>query len=148
MRIHPLLIGIPAAYLLFRGVSKGYGASRLGFQIVKIVPRFSGITPILDFHIAAQNPSGESFTIESMVADVYANETFVGNMTSFVLTEVKPNTQSIFVASLRLSLTGIAAEIFNAVQGGITSISQKLKIVGTVNVSGVPIPVSITYNIL
>lgn len=147
MRIHPLIL-VPVAYLLYRGVSKGYGASRLGYYVAKIVPRFNDFALVLDFHIGIQNPTGEIFTIQSLTGDLYTNDKFIGNISSFTLTEIKPNAQTIFVASVRLPLVGLAAELWNALQGGVTTISQKLKIVGTINVDGIPLPVTLTYTVL
>jgi LEA14-like dessication related protein len=147
MRIHPLVY-VPIAYLLYRGISKGYGASRLGYYIAKIAPRFNDFALTLDFHIGVQNPTNESFTIQSLSGELFTNGKPIGNISSFTLTEIKPNAQTIFIASVRLPLLSLGAELWNALQGGVTSISQKLKIVGTVNVDNIPVPVQMEYTIL
>ncbi|MES3018590.1 MAG: LEA type 2 family protein [Bacteroidota bacterium] len=147
MRINPFIL-VPVAYLLYRGASKGYGASRLGYNISKIVPRFKDFAFILDFYIGIQNPTGESFQIQSLSGDLFANDNSIGTVSSFTLTDVKPNAQTIMIVSARLPLLGLGAELWNALQGGVTSISQKLKIVGTVNIGGIPLPVTMTYNVL
>jgi len=147
MKINPLIVA-PIAYLLFKGGSTLYNASRLNFYVAKIVPRLSGITPILDIYIGVQNPTGGTFTIQSAVGKVYANDNYLGDLSSFTLTTVKPNQQIFFVASLRMSLVGLAQEVYNAISEGLSTVSFTLKFNGTVNVNGVPVPVALMYRII
>lgn len=147
MKINPIILA-PIAYLLFKGGSTLYNASRLNFYVAKIVPRLQGITPVLDIYIGVQNPTGGTFTVQSAVGKVYANDNFLGDLSSFTLTTVKPNQQTMFIASLRMSLVGLAQEIYNAISQGISTVSFNLKFTGTVNVNGVPVPIALGYRII
>jgi LEA14-like dessication related protein len=147
MKLNPFVIA-PIAYLLLKGGSTLYNASRLNFYVSKIVPRLQGITPVLDIYIGVQNPTGGTFTIQSAVGKVYANENFLGDLSSFTLTTVKPNQQTFFVASLRMSLIGLAQEVYNAISEGLSTVTFNLKFNGTVNVNGVPVPIALFYRII
>ena len=147
MKINPL-VALPIAYLLFKGGSTLYNASRLNFYVAKLVPRLQGITPVLDIYIGVQNPTGGTFTVQSAVGKVYANENYLGDLSSFTLTTVKPNQQTFFIATLRMSLIGLAQEIYNAVSQGLSTVTFNLKFNGTVNVNGVPVPIALGYKII
>ena len=147
MKLNPFVLA-PIAYLLLKGGSTLYNASRLNFYVSKIVPRLQGITPVLDIYIGVQNPTGGTFTIQSAVGKVYANENYLGDLSSFTLTTVKPNQQTFFVASLRMSLVGLAQEVYNAISQGLSTVTFNLKFNGTVNVNGVPVPIALMYRII
>jgi LEA14-like dessication related protein len=136
------------AFVLFKGGSTLYNASRLNFYVAKLVPRLQGATPVLDIYIGVQNPTGGTFTIQSAAGKVYANENYLGDLSSYQLTTIKANQQTFFVATLRMSLVGLAQEIYNAVSQGLSTVSFNLKFNGTVNVGGVPVPVSLGYRII
>mgnify|MGYP001608090947 FL=1 len=103
---------------------------------------------MLDIYIGVQNPTGGTFTVQSAVGKVYANENYLGDLSSFTLTTVKPNQQTFFVASLRMSLIGLAQEVYNAISQGLSTVSFNLKFNGTVNVNGVPVPIALGYKII
>jgi hypothetical protein len=147
MKFNPLAI-VPLAFVLFKGGSTLYNASRLNFYVAKLVPRLQGATPVLDIYIGVQNPTGGTFTIQSAAGKVYANENYLGDLSSYQLTTIKANQQTFFVATLRMSLVGLAQEIYNAVSQGLSTVSFNLKFNGTVNVGGVPVPVSLGYRII
>lgn len=145
--IWPFLV-VPAALLLFKGGATIYNATRLNFFIAKLVPRFQGLTPVLDIYVGIMNPTGGTFSINSIAGDVYANNDFIGNLSSFTLTTIKPNSQTVFIATLRMSLIGIVSEVWNAVSAGLSTVTFTLKFQGTVNVNGVPVPAVMSYKII
>jgi LEA14-like dessication related protein len=107
-----------------------------------------GITPVLDIYIGVQNPTGGTFTVQSVAGKVTANDEYLGDLSSFSLTTVKPNSQTIFISTLRLSLVALAQEVYNAISEGLSTVTFTLKFNGTVNVNGVPVPVSLGYRII
>jgi len=147
MKLNPFVIA-PIAYLLLKGGSTLYNASRLNFYVAKLVPRLQGITPVLDIYIGVQNPTGGTFSIQSAVGKVYANDNYLGDLSSFTLTTVKPNQQTFFIASLRMSLVGLAQEVYNSISQGLSTVTFNLKFNGTVNVNGVPVPIALSYRII
>ena len=148
MKINPFMIAVPAALLLLKGGSIVYNASRLNFYVAKLVPRLQGITPVIDIYIGIQNPTGGTFTIQSVSGKVYVNQNYMGDLSSFTLTTVKPNAQTFFVASVRMSLVGLASEVYNAISEGLSTVTFNMKFNGTVNVNGVPVPVALGYRII
>ena len=148
MKINPFMIAVPAALLLLKGGSVIYNASRLNFYVAKLVPRLQGITPVIDIYIGVQNPTNGTFTIQSAAGKVYVNENYLGDLSSFSLTSVKPNAQTFFVCTLRMSLVGLASEVYNAISEGLSTVTFNLKFNGTVNVNYVPVPVALGYRII
>ncbi len=148
MKINPLLIAAPVVLLLLKGGSIVYNASRLNFYVAKLVPRLQGITPVIDIYIGVQNPTGGTFTVQSAAGKVYVNENYLGDLSSFALTTIKPNAQTFFIASVRMGLIGLAQEVYNAISEGLSTVTFNMKFNGTVNVNGVPVPVALSYRII
>jgi len=145
MRLSPIILGA-GAFLAYRLVTKGYGISTLNYYIQKLSLSWDGATPILYITLGIQNPSSASMEVRSFSGNLYANDYLVGNVSTFRLTEIKANSQTFFVVAARLSILGIVSDLINIINGQ-SSLQQTLKLTGTLNVDGVPVPVSLTYKI-
>lgn len=108
--------------------------------------RMEGATPIIRFRIAIQNPSDESAVVRSMFGYVLANGNTIGNISSFQPATILPNTTTYLFCEARLSLLGIAADVYNAIANK-TGISQSIELKASMNVGGVTVPFSIPYKL-
>ena len=138
-----LAAGAVLAYSLFK---KGSALSTLNFypKGVKQV-RFDGITPVVTLALAIQNTSGQNMVVRSFAGNLYANGYFLGNASSYTATAIRPNSETIFLINVRMSVIGVVQDIikaFNA-QGP----AQALELDAKANVENYQIPIKIKYKI-
>jgi hypothetical protein len=107
--------------------------------------RFDGITPVITIGIAIQNPSNQYYSINSFVGNVSANGYLIGNVSSFGKMVVRPNAQTVYPITVRLSLLGVVNDIVNAIQG--SGIQQQLDLSATANVNNFLVPVKLKYQL-
>jgi len=139
-----LLIGAGViAYSLLR---KAGGAALLSFQPGKIANiEWEGVNPVLNIGLMVQNTSNQSYTLNSFAGDVFADNYFIGNISSFTVQTVAPNSQSTLFLKIKLQLTGIATEIIRAVTN--KNFTKTLALKATANVDNLQIPVVLNYKI-
>lgn len=140
-------------YFGYKMLAKSGAAKALQFFVQKVSLRFSGITPVIDFVIGIQNPTNETLRIGSIVGELYINGNYAANISGFQLTTIQPVGVSYFPISARLSLSGVAMQIVDIVNGvssdGISALAnQTLRFKGTVYAEGVNIPLDFQYKVL
>lgn len=104
---------------------------------------FDGPTPVIRLILAAQNSSGQTLTVNSVVANLSANGYLVGNVSSFVPQPILPNSENYIVVSVRLSALGVVNDIIRAVQFG--SFTQDLTLTGYANVNNYQLPIDMKF---
>lgn len=139
-----VLVG--AGILLLLTGKKIYSATALNFYPSKVSADMDGLTPTLRLTIAVQNPSDNQFILRSMVANLYANDNLIGNGFLYSPTVIKPLTTSFIALNIRLSLIGIAMDIYQAIVNK-TGFSQALNLNAHTLVDGVLLPVNLDYKI-
>jgi hypothetical protein len=102
--------------------------------------------PILNVRLSVQNPTSQGFTIRAITANLYANTSLVGNVSSFQQVTIKPLSTSYIDLVIKVSMLGVATDLYNAITGGF-SFSQKVLLAGSANVDGLNIPLNIFYKI-
>ena len=107
-----------------------------------------GGAPILRVGVLIQNTSNQTFQLNSLAGNVYANNSGnvynVGNVSTFVQQTIYPNRQQEIVVDMRLALTGIVSDLINSISQGF---GQDIKFDGYANVDGVQIPVLVNYKL-
>lgn len=141
----PLLFG---GYLLYRVIQRNAAAKNLNFypDATGITATMQGATPVINFRLAIQNVSSESATFKSIVGNVWANGYLIGNVNSYTAVQIGPRSTSYIPLTVRLSLVGIATDIFNSIANK-TGLTQLLELQATVNVNDFLIPIKIPYKI-
>jgi hypothetical protein len=106
---------------------------------------FDGATPVMTFAMTAQNTSGQIFTIRSLAGNLYANDYYIGNFSSFTPQAIQPNAASVLYMDVRLSLIGIVQDVIDAFEN--KHFEQDVIFKGWANVDNYQIPISIKYKI-
>jgi len=106
---------------------------------------FDGVTPVITIGLAAQNTSNQNFTMNSIAGNVFANNYFVGNVSSFEPLTIPANKQTIIPIKIRLSLIGIVNDIIRAFQTN--NISQVLELESFANVDNLQVPINLKYKV-
>lgn len=107
--------------------------------------RFQGTTPIMTVGLKIQNPTNQKFVIKSFAGNLFANSYLVGNVSSFVTTEVVPNSETILYIEIRLNPLTIVNDIIRALQYG--NFRQDLLLRATANVDNYPVPLELKYQV-
>lgn len=95
--------------------------------------------------LGVQNTSNQSFTIRSLAGNLYANNYYIGNVSSFTLRTIAPNSQQVIFITARLQLIGIVNDILNAFEN--RNFAQTIEIKAMANVDNLQIPININYKI-
>jgi LEA14-like dessication related protein len=105
----------------------------------------SGISPEISATLVVQNTSNLSFTINSLAANVLSDGTQVGNVKSFVPTEIPSNSEASVPIILTMQPIGIVNEIISIMTGGVGT--RKVVITGSVNANGMQQAFSVEYKL-
>ncbi len=140
-----ILVG--AGALLLFALKKTYSATALNFYPSQILSAdLDNTTPIIRVRVAIQNPTTDSFIMRSFVANLYANNSLIGNTYSYFEKQIAPLATTFVDISLRLSLIGIATDLYQAIVNH-TGFSQQIKLMAHVLVDKILIPATLEYKI-
>lgn len=103
----------------------------------------SGTSPVITCELIVQNTSNVSFTINSMVASVYADDTLIGNISNFTPVAINGNSQGTIPLTLELLSISIVNDIIGIITGGVGK--QVITVRGTVNANGIQSGFSLQY---
>ena len=138
-----VLIGA-AAFLLYSFLRKGKALGNLVFHPHSLKDiKFEGITPVMTLGLAVQNTSNQSFTLNSIAGELYANNYLIGNIASFSAQTISPNSEKVIFIKARLSLLGIVTDMINAIKNG--TWTQTLELESTANIDNLQVPVDLKY---
>lgn len=130
-------LGLVLLYSLFR---KGSGLQSLQFYpaaVQKIT--LEGMTPVLTIGLGVQNTSNQDFKLNSIAGNAYANNTYLGNISSFQPISIKRNSEQIVPLNFRLQFSGVVSNIVDAINSG--SFNQALRLDLMANVDGLQVPI-------
>lgn len=136
-----ILAGAAAIYLL----AKKSLASKLQFSFKSFSTSGSLTSPKLNIHLSALNPSNQSAKINSIVGELYVNDSFIGDVTSFTPQIISPNAESDISFQIKPSLLSGLSLIKNLLVN--KGKGYKFKFKGNANVNGLVIPIDETYSI-
>lgn len=137
---------VTGAIIALTALNKAAASGTLNFYPANIKSiGFDGITPVATLGLAIQNPSTQSFTINSLVGNLTANGILIGNVSSFTPVTVNASSQQVYYLSVRLSLLGIVNDLIKAFNGG--GVSQTIEFKAYANVNNYTIPLTITYKV-
>jgi hypothetical protein len=101
----------------------------------------NGATPEITMSLIAQNTSSVPIEVDSLAGNIYANNTLIGNISSFVPMVIPGNSQTAILVTAQLQTLGIVTDIINAFQN--KTFSQNILVKGFANVQGVQVPLDI-----
>lgn len=102
-----------------------------------------GLTPVMTLGLAIQNTSNQSFTLQSLAGEVYANKYLIGNVGTFSAQTIHPNSETVIYIDCRLSLLGIVTDILNAIRN--KTFSQTIELESTANIDNLQVPIDLSY---
>ena len=134
-----LLAGATALYF----VAKKSFKSKLLFQLKDVGTSGKWYAPTLVVKVRVLNPSNQSAQLNSITGELFMNNKFVSNITSFVPQKIAAKNESTISLEAKPGLTG-------AFQVLVTALSKKskgysFKFVGNANVDGIVLPIAESY---
>lgn len=134
------LIGL---YVL-SGVTTAGTAERLKYTFKSISFDTQGVFNIrINVTIGIQNPTGNGFSIQSFVGDLFVNDYNIGNISNFTPTVISANSETPYTISLLVNVFGLPAAIASLIQN-FTGFRAVLD--GTLTVDGLSIPLNLSKN--
>lgn len=106
---------------------------------------FQGTTPVGTFTLIVQNTSNVDLSVDSFAGNVYANDILIGNVSSFQRVQLLSNSLSEVPLNVRFFTIGIVNDVIRAFQTG--SVKQDIVLEGSIGVSGVAVPIELTFKI-
>ena len=142
----PLVIGISLIALVgFYFYNQARTLGYLNYYVKTVDLSFDNNTPVLRLGLGIQNPSKQSFTVNAIVGNLYADGSLIGNVSAYGPIEIPPANEVLFPLNIRMSLTGIASDIVRIFSGG--GVSKTVEFTGTVNVNNITSPIEFKYTI-
>lgn len=148
MKLLPAVGLTIAGLFVLSKVMTASAASRINFTLGNIGISSSGITPIVQLTVLAQNPTDKSITISSIVGNVLLNGQLIGNIppVGFPIT-VAANSQSQIPISVMLQGLSLISDVVSMLSGT-AGLSAVVSLTGTVNVDGLLLPLNLSYRII
>lgn len=106
---------------------------------------FDNSTPVVDLTLVIQNTSSSGFTLESLAGNLYCDNTYIGNISSFVPVRVDGNTETVVPVKARLMLIGLVNQIIQAV--ATKNFTKKIEVRGFANAGFVRAPVNVEFTV-
>lgn len=139
-----LLLG--GALVAYNAFAKGSALQTLNFYPKSISSiKFDGVTPVMRFGLAIQNTSNQRMVLRSFAGNLYANGLLIANVSSYNLTPVAPNAETVLMITARLSLLGIVQDIIQAFNGN--GLKQEIELDARANIDRYNIPIKIKYSV-
>lgn len=136
------LIGLIALYFLRLKTT----ISHLNYYAAGVSLSWDNQTPVLKVSIGIQNPDENSFLVKSIVGNLYANGTIVGNVSAFTPLTVPPLSSVVYPVYVRLSILGITSNIIQILTGS-GGFREMVEFDGTARVDNITNPLNIKYTI-
>lgn len=145
MKVKYILIpaGLLIAWLVF---AQQKAINLLNYIITGVKLSWDGITPILTVALTIQNVSNEKYTVNSFVGTLTSGGTMIGNVSTFVQTDIPASSQVSLPLQIRLSLIGVVSDLVALINQG-SGISQTIVLNGYLNASGILAPINLSYKI-
>lgn len=105
--------------------------------------KFDGITPVMTLGLAVQNTSNQTFQLNSIAGQIFANTYLIGNIGSFVPQVIPANSQSVIYINARLSLIGIVTDIINQINNG--TFTQEIELESNANIDNLQVPIDLKF---
>lgn len=105
----------------------------------------SGINPVATVELIVQNPSNVDFTINSLAANVFTDNTYIGNVANFAPVVIPRNTQQSIPLTIEFFSLGLIDQIINAFQTGFQK--KTIQLQGTVNANGFQQPLDLPFTV-
>lgn len=136
-----LLTSLAALYLL----AKKSLAKKLQFSFKSFSTSGSITKPKINIQLSALNPSNQTAKINSIVGELYVNDSFIGDVSSFVPQVIAPNAESI----VSFQITPSLLSAFSTVKNLIINKGKGYKFVfkGNANVDGLVVPLEQNYSL-
>lgn len=136
-----IIAGAAAIYFL----AKKSLAKKLQFSFKNLSTSGNFTSPKINIRLLALNPSNQTAKINSIVGELYVNDNFIGDVSSFMPQIIMPNAESEVSFSIKPSLFSAFSTVKNLVIN--KGKGYKFEFKGNANVDGLVIPLNQVYSL-
>ncbi len=126
-------------------MAKKNAAERLSFSAAGIKASFQGYSIIITVNVRVTNPSDKAFSVQSLSGELYVNEDWIGEVSSYQNRVIQPFTDTIYPVTMNLPYDNVTQKIFDLINN-FTGVDVRLT--GSANVDGVNVPTNIYYKVV
>ena len=83
--------------------------------------------------------------INSIVGNLYSNGYLIGNVSSYNINDLKPNSESFINLNVRLFLIGVVQELIDAIKGN--GFTHVINFEGQINLNKFQVPLNLKYTV-
>ena len=142
-KILPWLIGGVAAFYI---LSKTLLAKKLNFSLAGAKFVGKGLNIGIEIKLNVQNPANVGATINSISADIIANNNIIANVSSFEKQRIPARAETQIKILARPSIVGAASLLFDIFKKRATT-KTPIILTGNVNADGVVFPLNLKYQL-
>lgn len=141
------IIALAAVGIIAYGfINKAVALGALNFYPDRVVSiQFDNSTPVMTISLRCQNTSSQSFTIQSLSGNIFANNVLVGNVSEFGSQIIAANSEAFVTVNVRMAIISIVNDIIRALQFG--NFGQSIVLQGSVNVDNYQIPLNMNFQV-
>lgn len=144
MKLLPTLALIVAGVYVFSKLTTAGVASRLNLIISGMNLQLQGIVPVVNLQVTAQNVTNEALQFNAITANALLNGTPIGNVTGFTPVAIPAVSQATIPLQIMVNAPALTADVVNILSGG-AGVSANIELQGTANISGLLLPIDVTY---
>jgi len=139
MRKNVLIFGGIAAVIGFYLFTKANAGKKVAISFQSIKFGGSLINPKIIISLLLQNPTNQSFNINSIVGSVFLNDKFVGEINTFKKVVLTGNATGVIDVNLKLGLLQSFTTVKNIIKNkGLKTVVARVQ--GNANVDGLVLP--------
>lgn len=105
----------------------------------------SGINPVLQLSLIAQNTSDQNLLMQSLAGNVNANGTLIGNISSFSTQSIPANSQTSILVNIKLYSLGIVNDLISVFQN--KNAVSDINVNGYANVGFFQVPINMKFSL-
>jgi len=140
------IIGL-AGFLLYKIVKKGSTLNDLGFTINQVGYNITPGGIILTFFITVNNTRNESVLLNSISADLFFNDSQIGNVVNDLNIDILALQQSVVPISVNLFYSPVIDSLIKMVTAANRTMAV-FKLKGTATIEHIPLPLDLKYALL
>jgi len=125
--------------------SRGSAAKSIKGLLRKVKFGGSVLKPKIYLTFGIQNASSGAATIKSLVGGLYSNNKLVADVSSFTITQIAPNSETLYQVTAEPVAFGVVSQIIDYVKGKEKKVNFSFS--GNLNVDGNSFPLKTSYSL-
>jgi hypothetical protein len=142
VKLLPAIALIAGGVFVLSKLSAAGVASRLNLFISSYSLSITGIYPVINIVVTAQNVTSSDLQFSALAANVFLNGTLIGNISGFTSVLIPATAQVNIPLQATINASQVISDVV-AILSGSAQVAAVIEIKGTANVSGLILPIDL-----